>query len=227
MLVLSVYRGVIPRYSPTAIEAANASPPADSTASTSANVRPASASASLAASAWSCMAVLGATSPRSDSATPAIAATRSVLTARQRKASRALPAGFLRFAAGGPGGVVRVGLVPGADRAPREEAEQPEGGEPEEAAEDHRGDELLGRQPGPVEVDQDAEPRLALPEEEVADDGAGDAQAGRDAHAGQDRRQRRRELEADETAETAGVVEGEQVAQAGRYRAQAEQRAGD
>src|SRR6266699_745219 len=60
------------------------SPPAESSPSTSANVRPASPSASRAASAWSWMAVLGATSPRSDSATPAIAATRSAFIVQHR-----------------------------------------------------------------------------------------------------------------------------------------------
>ena len=52
------------------------------------------------------------------------------------------------------------------------------------------GEQLLGLQARAVVVDEPADARLALPEEEVADDRADHRQAGRDAPAREDRGQR-------------------------------------
>src|SRR6266571_5523145 len=74
IFVESLYFGLIPRYSASIRFGDQAQFPAQKSASTSSKRNPASSRAPLAAWAWSCSAVLPGVRPRSDSATPTIAA---------------------------------------------------------------------------------------------------------------------------------------------------------
>ena len=61
-----------------------------------------------------------------------------------------------------------------------------EEGDSEHAGEEQRAHQQVGLEAGAVQVEQPAEPRRALPEEELADDGADHRQPGRDAQADED-----------------------------------------
>src|SRR5687768_18563265 len=77
-------------------------------------------------------------------------------------------------------------LVPLADRALLDEAERPEDDDAEERRHDHRRQQLLAVELDGVALEQLADARLALAEEEVADHGADHRQPGRDPEAGED-----------------------------------------
>src|SRR5262245_35604711 len=105
--------------------------------------------------------------------------------------------------------MIVFGLVPGRDTS-GERAEDQEDHEAEEGGEDHRAVEHLGLEPPGIDVDELADPRLALLEEEVADDGADHGRAGGYPQSREDRGQRGRELELDKPGEPAGTVQAEQ-----------------
>ena len=88
--------------------------------------------------------------------------------------------------------------MPRADKDAAEQPEDPEHDETQQGREGDRGEQLLRLQPGAVVVDQATDARLALAEEEIADDGADDRQAGRDPPSGDDGGKRARQLELDQ-----------------------------
>src|SRR5262249_34968071 len=101
-------------------------------------------------------------SPSSASTTPAVLSRfiRAPLLLRRRQpqepARRSLPVA--------DGGMQAPGPPPG------QRAEGDEHRHTEQGRQDNRAEQLLGLQPLAVQVDEDADPRIALLEEEVADD---------------------------------------------------------
>src|SRR4051794_37383465 len=80
------------------------------------------------------------------------------------------------------------GLVPAPHDALVEPTHGEEDGDAEQRGDDHRGVQALGLELVGVEVDEHADARLPLLEEEVADYGADARRAGGDAKAREDRR---------------------------------------
>src|SRR3954451_6611612 len=158
-------------------------------------------------------------------AAPNAPAARSAASARVVLSRIIMLAPFVPICSRAPLALFRV--VPPADDAVAEVAHAPEHDESEEGGEEDRGQELLGLQPLRVEIEEPADARLALTEEEVADDRADHRQPGRDAKAGEDRGHRRRELQAPQTAQPAGAVECEEVVVLLGYGQQPEQRVRD